>query len=97
MKIYCLFIVLLSFDVHSSERCEEYISAYNSENVSNIIDSFINGVNEMPSPVSDEFESQFLILNSGSKIIILENVLKECSESKLDAHLGAVIKKVMKS
>ena len=47
----------------------------------------------MPSPVSYEFESQFLILNSGSKIIILENVLKECSESKLDAHLGAVVKK----
>ncbi len=46
MKIYCLLVAILSFDIHSAERCEEYISAYNSEKVSNIIDSFINGINE---------------------------------------------------
>jgi len=96
MKIYCLLVALLSFDIHSAERCEEYVSAYNSKNVSRIIDSFINGIKEMPSPVLDEFESLYITLDSDSKIMILENVLKECLESQLDEHLGIVIKKVIK-
>jgi len=96
MKIYCLLVALLSFDIHSAERCEEYVSAYNSKNASRIIDSFINGIKEMPSPVLDEFESLYITLDSDSKIMILENVLKECLESQLDEHLGIVIKKVIK-
>ena len=95
MKIYCLCLALLSFDICSAEHCEEYVSAYESDKISNIFDSFINGINEMPSPVGDEFRSQFLILDVGSKIIILENVLKECFVSQLDEDLGTVIKKVM--
>lgn len=95
MKIYCLLVALLSFNIHSAEHCEEYVSAYKSDKISNVFDSFMNGLNEIPSPVGDEFRSQFLILDVGSKIIILENVLKECFASRLDEDLGTVIKKVM--
>lgn len=95
MKIYFLFIALLSFDINSTEHCKEYTYAYQSEDIRNIYDSFIAGINEIPSPVSDEFEPQFLMLDSSSKIMILERVLKECFVDKPDRHLGTVIKKIM--
>ncbi|QUM77797.1 hypothetical protein HWV00_17075 [Moritella sp. 24] len=94
VKIF-LFIVLLSFEVQSEEHCNEYVIAYNSDDIKNVFDSFMNGIHDMPALIRSEYESRFLTLDVESKIKILEDVLKNCSVIQSDNYLKTVIEKEM--